>query len=109
MNQNLTNQVCTMQQKQQALEQTLNTYKKYKQLLHHAAGIQCLQCHKMFTREEFSLHLPDCRQNMMRQSTLNAQIVINPVKIRITDCKEIAGKPMIKAKSTKKANRYDQS
>ena len=88
-NSQLTQQICSMQQKQQTLEVTLNTYKKYKQILHHAAGIQCLQCQKLMTREEFSIHLPDCRQNMMRQSTIVAASVINPVKIRIVDCKLI--------------------
>jgi hypothetical protein len=35
---------------------------------------------------------------MMRQSTLNAAIVINPFKIKITDCKYIHVKPKIKEK-----------
>jgi Zn finger protein HypA/HybF involved in hydrogenase expression len=80
------------------MEGTLSTYKKYKQILHHAAGIQCLQCSKLFTREEFSLHLPNCKQNMMRQSTLIAAVAINPIKIRIAECKPVAIKPKITAK-----------
>jgi hypothetical protein len=86
---------------------TLGTYKKYKQLIHHAAGIQCLQCQKLFTREEFSIHLPDCKKHMMRQSTLHAAIAINPFKIRITDCKYVLVKPKIKEKPLKSQNRYD--
>lgn len=66
MNKDLTGQIVSMQAKQQKLEETMKTFKKYKQILHLAAGIQCMTCHKLFTREEFSLHLPDCQRHMLR-------------------------------------------
>jgi len=70
-----------------------------------------MQCHKLFTREEFSLHLPDCRQNMMRQSTINAATVINPIKIRVLECRQVkTTKPTLKFKDklSKSQNRYDE-
>ena len=41
-NSNISAQIVSMQEKQQQLEKTIETYKKYRWMLHHAAGIQCL-------------------------------------------------------------------
>ena len=40
----MSKQILTLQQKHEQLEHKLETYKRYKWMLHHAAGIQCLQC-----------------------------------------------------------------
>ena len=84
-NTNLSAQIVLINEKSQQLEKTLATYKKYKWMLHHAAGIQCLQCGQLFTRELFSNHLPDCRNQVVRISTINANRTILPIKISIVD------------------------
>ena len=68
----MSKQILTLQQKSEQFEERIATYKKYKWMLHHAAGIQCLQCSQLFTREDFSMHLPRCKQTMVRMSTMQA-------------------------------------
>ena len=69
-NSTMSKQILTLQAKHEQLENKLETYKRYKWMLHHAAGIQCLQCSQIFTREDFSTHLPQCKQAIARVSTI---------------------------------------
>ena len=56
-NSTMSKQILSLQQKTEDFESKIATFKKYKWMLHHAAGIQCMQCYNLFTREDFSAHL----------------------------------------------------
>lgn len=44
VNSSMSKQILSLQQRSEQFEEKISTYKKYKWILHHAAGIQCLQC-----------------------------------------------------------------
>ena len=56
-------------------------------MLHHAAGIQCIQCSRLFLREDFSKHLPACKETVARISSLHAQQAIAPIRVNVVSAK----------------------
>lgn len=78
-NSSMSKQILSLQSKTDQFEEKLSTFKKYKWMLHHAAGIQCIQCSQLFNREDFSTHLQKCKQALARVSTINAQQAIVPI------------------------------
>jgi len=43
-NSSMSKQILSWQHKYETLEEKCETLKRYKWMLHHAAGIQCIQC-----------------------------------------------------------------
>ena len=84
-NSSMSKQILTLQQKHEQLESKIDTLKRYKWTLHHAAGIQCLQCSQMYTREDFAAHLAHCKEKVARVSTLQAREAITPIKIKLVE------------------------
>lgn len=44
VNSSMSKQILSLQGRADQFEERISTYKKYKWMLHNAAGIQCLQC-----------------------------------------------------------------
>ncbi|TNV74847.1 hypothetical protein FGO68_gene12894 [Halteria grandinella] len=86
MNQSLTQQIVQMQSKQQQLEKLVSTMKQYKYLLHQAIAIQCKSCNKLYPKNQYQEHIPECNREIERVSTLNAQQSISPIQVQIQTC-----------------------
>ena len=75
MNNNLSQQIVQMQNKQQQLEEDIKTLKKYKKLVNNSMGLQCKHCGTTLAKEQFQDHMKTC----MEESDRNRASVLLPI------------------------------